>query len=111
MYVNKGAIDDDLVQSIALPAASSRDAPEVFYRVITAKGAPMNRLLDGLNGEMPLLLLWGDKDPWCVPARATQIQAHYPRAERVDLDSGHCPHDDTPEEVNRELLRWVSALP
>ena len=43
----------------------------------------------------------------CVPARATQIQLFYPAAQRVDLPSGHCPHDDTPAEFNAELLRWV----
>ena len=26
------------------------------------------------------------QDPWCVPARATQIQKHYPAAQRTDLN-------------------------
>ncbi len=29
------------------------------------------------------------QDPWCVPARATQIQRYYPAAERTDINSGH----------------------
>lgn len=91
------------------------------------------------------------QDPWCVPARATQIQRYYPAAERTDLVrsaggvspcrcvliacsrcvgcwllldphmsccccgppapcSGHCPHDDHPDLVNKELIRWVTNL-
>ena len=109
VYVDKKNIDDDLVSSILLPAEDPA-ASEVFFRVITARGTPMNTLLDKLKGEMPLLLLWGSQDPWCVPARATQIEKYYPRAERVDIYSGHCPHDDTPELVAPELLKWVQKL-
>lgn len=54
----------------------------------------------------PLLV----QDPWCVPANASRIMALYPGAERVDLPSGHCPHDDTPDLVIPELQRWVAGL-
>lgn len=30
------------------------------------------------------------QDPWCVPARADQIQRFYPAATRTDINSGHC---------------------
>ncbi|KAL4436978.1 hypothetical protein ABPG75_004117 [Micractinium tetrahymenae] len=109
VYVSDRNLDDDLMRSISLPAQDP-NAAEVFYRIITARGEAMNRLLDRLPGT-PMYLLWGEKDPWCVPARATQIQKYYPAAERTDINSGHCPHDDTPEEVNSALLRWLAALP
>lgn len=109
VYVDKTNIDSDLVDSILIPAQDPA-ASEVFYRIITARGTPMNRLLDSFQGKMPMLLLWGSKDPWCVPARATQIQRHYPRAERIDIESGHCPHDDTPNLVVGPLAQWVQKL-
>ena len=109
VYVDKTNIDDALVDSILIPAQDP-NASEVFYRVITARGTPVNRLLDRFQGKMPLLLLWGSKDPWCVPARATQIQQHYPKAERIDIESGHCPHDDTPNLVVGPLIDWVTKL-
>jgi pimeloyl-ACP methyl ester carboxylesterase len=28
----------------------------------------------------------------------------------VDLDAGHCPHDEAPDLVNAELLNWVEEL-
>ena len=59
VYHNPASLDEDLVQSIAIPAQDP-NAAEVFYRIITGSGKPMNRLLDKLDA-MPLLLLWGSK--------------------------------------------------
>jgi pimeloyl-ACP methyl ester carboxylesterase len=109
VYVDKTNVDDALVESILIPAQDPA-ASEVFYRVITARGTPVNRLLDRLENKMPLLLLWGSEDPWCVPARATQIEKHYAKAERIDILSGHCPHDDTPSLVAGPLEKWVQGL-
>ena len=110
VYVSPQNLDDDLVQSILLPAQDP-NAAEVFCRVITAKGTPVNVLLDRLVPEkMPVFLLWGTRDPWCVPTRADQIQTYYPQATRTDIDSGHCPHDDTPELVVPELVKWMNSL-
>lgn len=110
VYVQDENIDDDLVKSILEPAQDP-NAGEVFYRVITARGTPVNLLLQKMQEKsMPLFLLWGEKDPWCVPARADQIQSAYPFADRLNIDSGHCPHDDTPELVNGPLLNWVKSI-
>lgn len=59
---------------------------------------------------MPLLLLWGDKDPWITPAAADKIQVLHPQALRVDVNAGHCPHDEVPADVNREISRFVDNL-
>lgn len=112
VYWNDDQIDDDLVESILAPAQDPK-AASVFYRVITSKGRPLNRLLDAMERhEIPLFLLWGSKDPWCVPANADRIQKYYSKyTTRVDLDSsGHCPHDDTPMEVVNEILRHVNIV-
>ena len=42
--------------------------------------------------QVPLLLLWGELDPWITPASADKIQKLYPAAERIDIRGGHCPH-------------------
>lgn len=53
---------------------------------------------------------WGQEDPWIVPRKADLIQAAKPSVERINLVSGHCPHDDTPEEFNEALIQWVKKL-
>ena len=78
------------------------DGPPVF----------VDDLLSTLS--VPLLLLWGIKDPWIRPQAAERIQvrvfvhsfkcqvryqanmisqALFPAAIRVNVDAGHCPHD------------------
>lgn len=42
--------------------------------------------------------------------QADAIMQLYPSAERVGLQSGHCPHDDTPAEANKALLGWLARL-
>ncbi|GLC33646.1 hypothetical protein PLESTB_000099400 [Pleodorina starrii] len=111
VYVDHTSIDDDLVTSIEAPARDPA-ASEVFFLVShSTRGPP--RYVDGLLQQLrvPLLLLWGDKDPWITPARAAKIQALYPSAVKVGLDSGHCPHDDTPGEANQALINWLKSLP
>lgn len=61
------------MQSIVMPAQDPQ-ASEVFYLVNNMTGPPVtvNALLEQISGraaKMPLLLLWGDLDPWIVPAR------------------------------------------
>ena len=48
VYVNKQYLDDELVNSIVWPA-QDRNAAEVFYRIITGEGTPVNVLLDKLD--------------------------------------------------------------
>lgn len=110
VYANEANIDEQLVASILRPAQDP-SAREVFYRVITSRGTPVNLLLQKMERHsMPLFLLWGAKDPWCVPARADQIESAYSLADRVDIESGHCPHDDTPELVNEAIIKWLKKL-
>jgi hypothetical protein len=43
--------------------------------------------------------------------RARQLkQACGELAEVVELQAGHCPHDEVPEQVNAALLEWVQRV-
>ncbi len=48
VYVSKTNLDDELVNSIVWPAQDA-NAAEVFFRIITGKGTPVNVLLDELS--------------------------------------------------------------
>ena len=43
--------------------------------------------------------------------QAYKVKNLYPSADLRLIPSGHCPHDDSPEITNRELISWLKALP
>ncbi|CAJ2635615.1 unnamed protein product [Trifolium pratense] len=112
VYVNSSNVDDYLVESITRPAQDP-NAGEVYYRLMTR--FMMNQstyTLDSVLSDLscPLLLLWGDLDPWVGPAKANRIKEFYPKSTLVNLQAGHCPHDEVPELVNKALLDWLATL-
>eukprot|EP00904_Undaria_pinnatifida_P005704 jgi/Undpi1/2263/HiC_scaffold_13.g05649.m1 len=110
VYPDPRNVDDELVESIRIPSLDP-NAPEVFQRVILRTGGPgitVDDLLDGFKS--PMLLLWGELDPWIRPAAADKIQALYPAAKRFSVQAGHCPHDEAPEVVNGALIDWLKSI-
>lgn len=110
--VDPSNVDAELVESIRFPADTSPNCPEVFYRVISRNGSGPKAAIDDLlpkltEASVPLLLLWGEQDPWIRPAAADKIQALKPDTRRVSLQAGHCPHDEVPGEVNRALEQFA----
>ena len=75
--------DDILVASIQQPAQHP-DAAEVFYRIVSRNGSGPPTYVDGLVDalEVPLLLLWGEQDPWIVSATGDRLQALAARSAR-----------------------------
>ena len=107
VYHNKNNVDDDLVRSIEAPAEDPV-ALEVYYRLIQgtlSKSVTIDELLNLI--DIPLLLLWGMKDPWMTPQKAERIVAAYERAELIPLDAGHCVQDECPDIVNENLVNWI----
>ena len=53
--------------------------------------APIGVFIDDLLPKLqsPLVLLWGESDPWIRPAAADKIQSLKPDARRVSLNAGH----------------------
>ncbi|KAL4435621.1 hypothetical protein ABPG77_002584 [Micractinium sp. CCAP 211/92] len=57
----------------------------------------------------PALVLQGIKDPLNnAKLRAQELRRFCPNVEVVELDAGHCPHDEVPELVNSHLLRFIA---
>lgn len=105
--VNADVVDDELVRAIQVPSFDP-NAPEVFYRVITKTAGAAVTVDDCLETlECPLLLCWGEQDPWIRSAAADRMQALYPAAKRVSIDAGHCPHDESFDQVNQAIREFV----
>ena len=111
--ISNANVDAELVESIRVPSLDP-NAAEVFYRVITKNGSgPVAVYIDDLLARLddkPLLLAWGESDPWIRPQAADRIQALYPQSRRVSIDAGHCPMDESPSEVNKAIREFAQEI-
>ena len=112
VYINKKNVDDFLVNSIRNPSLDI-GAFNVFRSVFNPSG-PQGEPLDDLFKKLasPLLLLWGSKDPWMnTPKKRGLYEKFTPKnTTEIILEAGHCPHDEVPELVNKNILDWVEKL-
>jgi pimeloyl-ACP methyl ester carboxylesterase len=108
VYKDPTAVTDRLVEEIYRPAFDE-GALDVFAAVFkTPPGRTLDELLPGLT--KPLLLLWGEADPWMTVSKAKRFCEIYPQAQLAWIDAGHCPHDERPDEVNGAIERWIQEV-
>ncbi len=120
--VSSANVDEELVQSIKVPSLDP-NAAEVFYRVITKNGRGPQAYVDDILAQLdcPVLLAWGEQDPWIKSAAADKIEMLYAQfhgvdsaarkwCKRVSIGGGHCPHDEAPDEVNAAILEFVDEV-
>jgi pimeloyl-ACP methyl ester carboxylesterase len=107
-YGRREAITPELVRLLLRPAQTS-GAAEVFLAFICNARGPLPEDLLPLV-QCPVLLLWGEADPW-EPITLGRQLATYPSVEDfVALPGvGHCPQDEAPELVNPLLRDWTLA--
>jgi pimeloyl-ACP methyl ester carboxylesterase len=83
------------------PATSAQARPPLLTR-ITLKA------LSSL--EIPVLLLTGDADLYTPPAMLARLANSIPGSSTVVIDgSGHSPHWERPDDVNRALLQFLGV--
>ncbi|WVY96225.1 hypothetical protein V8G54_028376 [Vigna mungo] len=114
VYGNKESVDEELVEIIREPA----DAPgalDAFVSIVTGPPGP-NPVVLMPNISLPVLLLWGDEDPFTpIDGPVGKYFSSLPsQQENVKLflleGVGHCPHDDRPDLVHEKLLPWLASL-
>ncbi|MGZ4808336.1 MAG: alpha/beta fold hydrolase [Thermoanaerobaculia bacterium] len=77
-----------------------------FARLLRDDARPMMRTL-----KMPVLLLWGDRDPLVPLPYAEKIRKEIPQAKLVVVPrAGHVPMWENPEVFNRELLQFIDEV-
>ena len=109
VYLDKTAITDQLIEEIRRPSGD-KGAFDVFCSVFsTPQGEKVDVLLQQLT--CPLLLLWGEADPWMnAKERSEKFRQYYPQLTEYYLKAGHCPHDEVPNELNALLRDWVLEI-
>ncbi|MDJ0575490.1 MAG: alpha/beta fold hydrolase [Xenococcaceae cyanobacterium MO_234.B1] len=109
VYRDRAVVTDDLVEMLYQPSCDP-GAQQVFASVLTAPaGATPQELLPLL--QHPLLILWGEDDPWTPIKGAKIYQDLAANKEAVEFypipNAGHCPHDEKPDIVNQRILDWL----
>tara|TARA_B100000700_G_C15025786_1_gene848057 strand:- start:789 stop:1700 length:912 start_codon:yes stop_codon:yes gene_type:complete len=111
VYIDKTNVDDELIEAIRKPSLD----PGAFtvFRSVFNPGGPPGQPLDELFSHLnsPVLLLWGNRDPWMnAPGKRQVFKKYAPNADEVILDAGHCPHDEVPDQVNEAMLNWLESI-
>lgn len=70
---------------------------------------PLNYLLEGFKEKV--LIIQGIKDPISdSKSKVAMLKEHCAGIVIRELDAGHCPHDEKPEEVNSIISEWIVTI-
>ncbi|HEY9649665.1 MAG TPA: alpha/beta fold hydrolase [Coleofasciculaceae cyanobacterium] len=109
VYRDREAVTEELVDLLYTPSCDP-GAQRVFASVLTAPPGPSpTELLPQV--ERPLLVIWGEEDPWTPIAGAAVYQQQCETGKDVEFiaipNAGHCPHDEKPDTVNQFMINWL----
>jgi pimeloyl-ACP methyl ester carboxylesterase len=110
IYCDRTNVDDELVEMIIRPTRE-RKAIAAFLHLSLSLNRPgyspsLTKALQEL--QVPLLILWGSQDKAIPPSEGKRLVKLASNAQLIPLqDRGHCPHDEDPARVNREILSWI----
>jgi pimeloyl-ACP methyl ester carboxylesterase len=111
-YALPASITDEVVEIFSLPARD-RNAARALRTMINTKAKPQTdyrakTILPNL--QIPMLLFWGLQDKMVPPMLARLFPAYNANMQLIEIpNAGHCPHDECPDLVNREILDWIEA--
>lgn len=123
-YAITSAVDDELVQVLLDPLLTS-GADDVVFDTLSYSAGPLpeQQLSSGSYPKetCPTWVVYGEADPWTPKRRVEGLRKNVGRrgdeygestVERiVGLEGvGHCPHDESPDEVNRLILEFLDRL-
>ena len=106
-YPSGDNVDDQLVELLYKPTQrpGAAEAFRGFINLFDDYLAP--DLLNNL--QQPVDLIWGQKDPWEPVGEAKEWIKRFDCIKSLEIvaNSGHCPHDETPLEVNKILTKII----
>uniref|UniRef100_UPI003F69FEB3 alpha/beta fold hydrolase n=1 Tax=Vulcanococcus sp. TaxID=2856995 RepID=UPI003F69FEB3 len=107
-YPSGGNVDDALVSLLLTPSQrpGAAEAFRGFINLFDDYLAPL--LLKDLS--IPVHMIWGEADPWEPVEEAKEWKQNYDCIQSLLVipHAGHCPHDESPKEVNEQLLLIIN---
>ena len=107
-YPSGSNIDDALVSLLLTPSKrpGAAEAFRGFINLFDDYLAPL--LLKDLS--IPVHMIWGEADPWEPVQEAKEWKQKYDCIKSLIVipHAGHCPHDESPKEVNKQLLLIIN---
>ena len=107
-YPSGSNIDDALVSLLLTPSQrpGAAEAFRGFINLFDDYLAPL--LLKELS--IPVHMIWGEADPWEPVHEAKEWKQKYDCIQSLMVipHAGHCPHDESPKEVNKQLLLIIN---
>ena len=106
-YPTKNNVDDALINILLKPSSrnGAGEAFRGFINIFDDHLAP--NLIKDI--KIPVNLIWGENDPWEPINEAKIWLSKYDSIKSLKIinNAGHCPHDEYPEKVNKELLNLI----
>ena len=103
-YPSGNNVDDELVSLLLSPSQrpGAAEAFRGFINLFDDHLAP--DLLQNLS--IPVHMIWGEADPWEPVQEAKEWKQKYDCVHSLLVipHAGHCPHDESPQSVNKQLL-------
>lgn len=106
-YHDTSQVTDELVEKILLPGLEP-GAVDVFLEFICYSDGPLpEELIPQM--KCPVLIAWGDKDPW-EPIELGKAYGEFDSVEEFVVlpNVGHCPQDEAPQLVNPLIEKFVA---
>ncbi len=106
-YPSGKNVDDELIEILYKPSQreNSKEAFRGFINLFDDYLA--TDFFEKIN--VPIQLIWGEKDPWESLNEAKEWKNSYESIKRLDVitNAGHCPHDENPEETNLLIYKFI----
>lgn len=111
-YADKRKLTRAIHEQYLAPFADRWSRGNVLWtlaRSLIASGAHYEKLWSRLERlkEVPVLLIWGMRDPAFTPASLARWREAAPHASVVELPAGHWPQEEAPDDVVRALREFL----
>lgn len=111
IYTRPELVDDELVETFALPPQQRGAARTLCYLVRSRTQADFSPSIKQELRQLavPTLLLWGESDRVVPIQWASALTATNPQIQLQGVpDGGHCLYDEEPQDFNHRVLQWLA---